>query len=350
MQLIHSLQIISSSLSDRLKTYQSLLNINIHIESCQSISSLTFQGIDELNRTIQRCLLKEKSIFPHVDRILPTLWAEINQYIESLADLLPIPYLLWGNFTERVISKHGLPHLINDITKSLHDEGKILVFNEISTTDRVVFLRPSWLTDLLYHLYRHDMSTYLDYEKNEIFSLNNLSESRFQVYRKEFLQYGLLHSDLLRSLWCDLLHKKEYFYHLWLTLMRFLLLAYPKINKEQLKRLVRIQTPDSSLSGEKKFNHLIDIKQNPDDREDIKFDYAVVPYYLPLINQNDRQDELKRFNNRLKNIILIRYTSQSLPFGFFHRLSVSMILRLNISYKKHWKNFILGGHDEKDIR
>ena len=61
MELIHSLSKISSSLSDRLKTYTSLLNINIQIESCQSISSLTFQGIDELNRTIQRCVLTQKT-------------------------------------------------------------------------------------------------------------------------------------------------------------------------------------------------------------------------------------------------------------------------------------------------
>jgi hypothetical protein len=348
MKLIHSLPIISSSLSDRLKTYASLLNINIQIESCQSISSLTFQGIDELNRTIQRCVLTQKTIFPNVDRILPILWAETSQYIESLADSLPSPYLLWENFTEKIIRKRGLPHLVNDIAMSLHDEGKILILNEISTTDRVVFLRPSWLTDLLYSLYRQDMSTtYLDYEKNEIFSLNNISESNFQIYKKEFLQYGLLHSDLLRSLWSSFLHKKEYFHHLWFTLMRFLLIAYPKMTKEQLKRLIDDQTPDSST---KSFNNFIDIKQNPYDHEDLKFDYAIVPYYLPLINENEYQDEFKHFNNRLKNIIIIRYTSQSLPFGFFHRCSVSMILRLNIIYKKHWKNFILGEHQEKDVR
>ncbi|CAF0735438.1 unnamed protein product [Rotaria sordida] len=351
MDSIHSLHTISSSLSDRLKTYTSLLNINIQIESCQSISSLTFQGIDELNRTIQRCVLTQKSIFPYVDRILPTLWAETNQYIESLAELLPVPYLLWENYTDRVISKHGLAHLINDITFSLHDEGKILVLNEILTTDRVVFLRPSWLTDLLYNIFRHDMSTTcLDYEKNEIFSLTNLSESNFQTYKKEFLQYGLLHSDLLRSLWFGLLHKKEHFYHLWLTIMRFLLIAYPKMSKSQLKRIIHVHTPDPLLKGEKKSDRLIDIKQNPDVREEIKFDYAIVPYYLPLINQNEQQDEMKLFNNGLKTIITVRYTSQSLPLGVFHRFSVSAILRLNIIYKKHWNNFILGEHEEKDVR
>lgn len=351
MELIHSLPIISSSLSDRLKIYTSLLNLNIQIESCQPISSFTFQGIDELHRTIQQSVLTQKLIFPSVDRILPALWAEANHYIESLADSLPLPYLLWDNFSEKVISKRGLPHLINDIAMSLYDEGKILVLNEISSTDRVVFLRPSWLTDLLYNLYRHDMiTTYLDYEKNELFSLNNLTESRFQVYKKEFLQYGLLHSDLLRSLWCDILPKKELFYHLWFTLMRFLLVAYPKMSKEQLKRFINIQTSDSSMRSERSFNHFIDVKQNPDDRGDIKFDYAIVPYYLPLINSIEQEDELKRFNNRLRNLITIRYTSQAFPLGFFNQFSVSMILKLNIIYKKHWKNFLLGEHEEKNVR
>jgi hypothetical protein len=351
MEIIHSLSTISSSLSDRLKTFTTQLNITIQIESCQSVSSLTFQGIEELNRTIQRCVLTQKTIFPHVDRILPTLWAEASQYIESLADLLPVPYLPWEDFSDRVIRKYGLPHLLNDITMSLHDEGKIFVLNEIGTTDRVVFLRPSWLTDILYNLYRHDMRTiYLDYEKNELFSMNNISESRFQVYRKEFLQYGLLHSDLLHALWCDLLHKKEHFYQLWLTIMRFFLVAYPKMNKEQLKRIIHIQKSDSAMTSEKSYHRSIDIRQNPDDREEIKFDYAIVPYYLPKINSNDRQTEFKRLNNRLRNSIIIRYTSQSLPLGFFHRLSVSMILRLNIIYKKHWNNFIIGEHEEKDVK
>ena len=348
IQQIQSLPLISSSLSDRLKIYTALLNIHIQIEPCQPVSSVKFQGIEELNRTIQQCIFSDRTIFPHVDRILPTLWAETNQFIESLADFLPVPYLLWANFTERVISKHGLAHLIDDITMSLHDEGKIFVINEVSTTDRAVFLRPSWLTDLLYNLFRADMRTgYLDYERNEIFALNGLVETRFQVFKKEFLQHGLLHSDLLRTLWAHLLHKKDCFYHLWLTLMRFLLLAYPKMNKAQLKRLVHVHTPDPNLNSEKKVLRSSEVNY---DEEDMQFDYAIVPYYLPLINSSDQQDELKRFGHLFKTMIITRYTSSALPLGFFHRFSVSAILRLNIVYKKHWNNFIIGEHEEKDVR
>lgn len=345
IESIHSLQAISSSLSDRLKTYTSLLNITIQIEPCQALSSLTFENFDEFNRTLQRCALNQKTIFPHVDRILPTLWAETNHYIESLAETLPAPYLLWNTFTNKVISKHGLPHLINEITMSLHGEGKIVVLNEICSTDRVIFLRPSWLTDLLFGLFRHDMTTtYLEYDKNEIFSMNNLAESRFQTYKKEFLQYGLLHSDLLRCFWSDLLHKKDNFHDIWLILMRFLLIAYPKMGKEQLRRCVQVQPSDTSS------NHSIDLKLNIDERIGVKFDYAIVPHYLPLINETDKLEELKTFQNRLKNIIVIRYTSSCLPLGFVHRLSVSMILRLSLIYKKHWNNFVVGEHEDKNVK
>ncbi|CAF4404783.1 unnamed protein product, partial [Adineta steineri] len=96
---MNSLSTISSSVSYRLKTYTSLLNINIQIEPCQPISSLIYEGFHELNQKIQYCISTHKIIFPHIDRILPTLWIDTNRYIESLADQLSIPYLSWENFT-----------------------------------------------------------------------------------------------------------------------------------------------------------------------------------------------------------------------------------------------------------
>jgi len=277
--------------------------MNIQIESCQPISSLTYQGINELNQTIQHCILTQKIIFPHINRILPTLWADTNQYIESLADHLPVPYLLWENFTTHITDKYGLSNLVNDITMSLHDEGKILVLNEIGTLNRIVFLRPLWLGDLLSSLFHSELIS--------------------QSYSKE----GYLHSDLVRSLWMNLLHKKEYFYQLWFLLMRFLLIAYPKMNKKQLKNFF-----------------------NTKDKNEIKFDYAIVPYYLPFINFNEQEKEKKNFFKQITNHINVRYQSSLLPLGFFHRYSVSAILKLDIIYIKHWNNFILGEHEEKHVK
>jgi len=311
IQKIDSLPTISTSLSYRLKTYTSLLKINIQIESCQPVSSLTYQGIHELNRTIQSCILTQKTIFPHIDRIFPTLWADTNRYVESLADHLSVPYLLWENFTSHIINRHGLSNLIDDITMSLSDQGKIIVLNEIGTSNRIVFLRPLWLGDLLYSLFHLDSS----------------SKSSYQSYINEYLQYGRLHSDLVRSLWSNLLHEKEQFYYLWIILMRFLLIAYPKPNKRKLKNL---------LTSEEKNN--------------IKFDYAIVPYYLPLINPNKQEEEQRSFYKQITKYTSVSYRSTMLPLAFFHRYSVSAILKLDIIYTEHWNNFILGEHEEQQVK
>ena len=300
IEQIHSLQNISSSLSDRLKTYNSLLNLNIKIESCQPISSLSYQGIYELNQTIQHCILTQKSIFPHIDRVLPTLWADANQYIESLADHLPVPYLLWENFATHIISKHGLGNIINEITMSLHDQGKILVINEIGTKNRIVFLRPLWLGDLLSLLYHLE--------------IDDQSDGCFSV-------------DFLRSLWNHLIHRKEYFYQLCINLMRFLLIGYPKMSKKQLKTLFDCE-----------------------DKNEMKFDSIILPYYLPWIETNQIEDEKKLFFEDLTHHVHIRYQSSKLPLGFFHRYSVSSIFKLDIIYIKHWNNMIIGKHDEKQVK
>ncbi|CAF0832011.1 unnamed protein product [Adineta steineri] len=311
IERMNSLSTISSSVSYRLKTYTSLLNTNIQIEPCQPISSLIYEGFHELNQKIQYCISTHKTIFPHIDRILPTLWIDTNRYIESLADQLSIPYLSWENFTNHIINKNGLSHLINDITMSLSDEGKILVLNEIGTTNRIVFLRPLWLGDLLFSL----------------FHIDNPSELKYQSYIKEYHKYGRLHSDLVRLLWINLLHKKEYFYQLWFNLMRFLLIAYPKINKKQLNNFYTIE-----------------------EKNNIKFDYAIVPYYLPLINSNEQEDKKQIFQKQLTNIVSIRYTSSMLPLGFFHQYSVSAILKLDIIYIEHWNNFILGEYEQDHVK
>ncbi|CAF3587059.1 unnamed protein product [Rotaria sordida] len=311
IEQIKCLQTIPPSLSDRLKTYNCLLNNNIQIESCQAISSLTCQGINELNQRIQHCILTQNTIFPHINRILPTLWAETNRYIESLADDLPVPYLSWEHFTSHIINKHGLSNLINDIAMSLCEQGKILILNEIGTKNRIVFLRPVWLGDLLSSLFHHD----------------NFFESIHQLYRKEYEQCGRLHLDLIHSLWINLLHKKEYFYHVWNILMRFLLIAYPKINKKQLKNFL-----------------------NSEEKNEIKFDYFIVPCYLPFINLNEQEEEKRHFFKQIINKVNIRYQSSMLPLGFFHRFSVLAILKSDVIYIKHWNNFIIGEHKEKQVK
>ncbi|CAF3631121.1 unnamed protein product [Rotaria sp. Silwood2] len=101
--------------------------------------------------------------------------------------------------------------------------------------------------------------------------------------------------------------------------MRFLLIAYQKINKKQLKKFL-----------------------NSEDKNEIKFDYFIVPYYLPLINFNEQEEEKIHFLKQFTNKVNICYQSSMLPLGFFHRFSVLAILKSDVIYIKHWNNFIIG--------
>jgi hypothetical protein len=115
-----------------------------------------------------------------------------------------------------------------------------------------------------------------------------------------------------------------------------------------MKRLVHVQTCESKVtSTDKRTARPTNIKH---DRENTQFDYAIVPTYLPTIDINDHQEQLTCFQHVCKHTIVIRYQSLSLPLGLFHRLSVSAILRLNIYFTKHWNNFILGQHEDKDVQ
>ena len=299
MKQIDSLPIITSSLSDRLKTYNSLLHLHIQIEPCQSISSLSYQGIDELHRTIEQHILTQKNIFPHVDRILPILWADANRDIESLADRLPVPYLLWEDFSTRIIDHHGLKNLIHQISMSLQDQGKILIANEIGTTNRLVFLRPLWLGDLLSCLFHPTFDH----------------------------QSGHVHTDQIRSLWKNFFPNKECFNQFWFLLMRFLLLAYPKMNKKQLKHLL---------------HHA--------DENEMKLEEIIIPYYLPWLDPDGRKEAKENFLRDFTNSVSVTIRSLRLPRGFFHRSSVSMIFKLDLFYRKHWNNFLLGEHEEKKVQ
>lgn len=272
------------------------------------MSSLTFQGVQDIHHAIQKCILTEKQIFVHVDRVLPRLWADTNHYLESLADHLPVPYLFWDQYRQRLIEKHGLSNLVEDITLSLSHQGKILILHELEANERLVFLRPLWLGDLL----------------SAIFCQSPQSDPQLQSYQKELLEHGLLHSNLLRSLWMSLLHRKDHFSSLWLILMRFLFVAYPKINHRQMRSLFH--------------------------STELQFDYAIVPYYLPSLNEIEQEKQLKALHLPSMQCVSICFRSAMFPFGLFHQYSVSALFKLRIIYLKHWNNFLLGRHEEKQVK
>ena len=305
---IDSLPTISNAQSSRRQIYQSRVDLHpIEIKPCQPLSALTCEGVRDLRRNIEKCVVSDKRSFPHVDRILPALWIDAYDYLESLGDQLPVPYLAWEDFHDRLDKTYGLGSDIDEITVSLIEQGKILVLNDLDTSERLVVLRPAWLAELLSSLLCRETLVHCTRSSN----VNDL------------LERGLLHWTLLCSLWSDLLHSDDDIHRVWFTLMRFLGLGYPRVNGTQQSTSL-----PSALTD---------------------FDAAVIPHYLPLIPSHEHEQITSGFLQQSTSSVSICYSSVTLPPGFFHRYCVSAVLRLNVICINHWNDLLLGQDADQQV-
>lgn len=71
-----------------------------------------------------------------------------------------------------------------------------------------VFLRPSWLTDVIKQVFRHDASQ-LDYNLEESFKQNGIGVEKFQSMVQQFSSDGVVDRDFLRGMWAGLVNPES---------------------------------------------------------------------------------------------------------------------------------------------
>ena len=71
-----------------------------------------------------------------------------------------------------------------------------------------VFLRPSWLSDVIKQLFRHDVAE-LDYNMEESFKQNNISPEKFARYVEQIQTDGLVDREFLRGAWAGLVNPES---------------------------------------------------------------------------------------------------------------------------------------------
>ena len=194
---------IPPSLSEQLKLYISLLKVQTSIHDRVSpVSSASMDGFDVLLSAIES-MGADKKVFPNVMRVIPSLWVDVENYVEDRGNVLPFPLMTWQDYTDEVSKKFGMKHLMPQITQYMHDIGKVIWFSDHPTLKDYVVLRSSWLTDLMKVLFRHDYAE-LDYAQDDSLKVTGLSAPRFEKYRKEVCDEGILDRDLLKCLWANL--------------------------------------------------------------------------------------------------------------------------------------------------
>ena len=138
------------------------------------------------------------NLFPLAQRAVPEKWLKLRSQlqrcrthfvrlrdVEVIADVIKLP-----------------PSQLRDCLAHLHDTGDILWLRAHAGLADVIFPRPRRLVSLLQSLFRHDMTSSLDFDRNRIFlARGNMDRRKFETARDFFVTSGQISRDLLKSFW-----------------------------------------------------------------------------------------------------------------------------------------------------
>lgn len=197
---------ITPSLSDHLKHCLSLKRLETVVHpTVVAVSSATNEGFVEL-LTAVTAMTTNADVFPQVLQKIPSLWDQVTCFAEEQARTLRVPYLPWKEFERQVVERFGMKRILAQITRFLHDTGKIVWFSETNTLNNVVFLDPEWLFEVLRTIFRHDLVAKTQFSANEnACGIGDVvSTSRFEKTKKEFLKKGIADRDYLCALFAPI--------------------------------------------------------------------------------------------------------------------------------------------------
>lgn len=125
IQSIESLRHIDPVLSEHLKQCLNLKKVDVRVhDELVCVSSLRNTGFTELVDAIRR-LGQDATAFPSTLRQIPSLWDDIERYVEDQGRLLALPVLPWNDYEKMIVSRFGLKRAVPAITQYLHDTGKV---------------------------------------------------------------------------------------------------------------------------------------------------------------------------------------------------------------------------------
>ncbi|CAD5119948.1 DgyrCDS8529 [Dimorphilus gyrociliatus] len=192
---------IPQALRAQLQKYIELLEFPYSTDTAVAFSSANLFGMEDLQRAIIK-KASNKECYPLVTKTIPTLWVDVEYYIEEKGDDMQLPLVRFDDYKAEIINKFGMQHLIIDITRYLHDIGKVIWYSEHPFLSKWIILRPSWLCEVLNALFKHDFEK-VDFHSDEVFKQVGIAETRFLKIKQDRLRKGTITRDLLRALWAN---------------------------------------------------------------------------------------------------------------------------------------------------
>ncbi|XP_074657627.1 uncharacterized protein LOC141910751 [Tubulanus polymorphus] len=246
---------ISPALTEQYKLYMNLLKLQQDIyPDVIAFSSATMRGMDELVTAI-KTMAMNKTLFPQVMRVIPSLWLEVENLTEEHGNLMPVPIMKWSEFVDMASAKCGMRHLMTNIVEFLHNSGKIFYdSNHPAFRDNVV-LRSSFIPEVMHALMRHDVTDVLDYAQEDCFKAAGLGVKKFIQYKEQYVKESVLEKDMLKAMASNAIPFEGSFYDAMEHLNKYFEVGYPL--GKRLKNGGYILTPhdykkDTELNVDKK--------------------------------------------------------------------------------------------------
>ncbi|XP_013406492.1 malignant fibrous histiocytoma-amplified sequence 1 [Lingula anatina] len=356
---ITDMPVISPSLSEYLKKCREWLRlkVNIHSEVIPA-SSATMDGLEEVQAAIEK-LGTNKDLFPYILRVVPTLWLDVENYVEEKGKDMLLPFMAWEAFEEELGDKFGMKHLMPSIGVYLHQIGKILWWHEDPLLKKYVFLRPSWLMDVLRELFRHDFKDFVQYESNDYIRLLGIPQFKFDRLKRELLNEGILERDFVKLLLGDVvpIEGGQKLNEVLLILSEHFNLLYPirKTGKEGTW-LNPDPVSEALTARSEKSEAKSDAKSDKSVTEEAKksklrsHNRFLVPYYRRTPQSDVFTEEFDVLKDFHRAAVMYRFPKY-IPPGFFEKLCVRMRdPKLGLQFLRHWGTGLYGRHLDKPVR
>jgi len=126
--VIHSIEglpHIDAVQSEHLKHCLSLKKTDVRIHpELVCVSSRLNTGFRDLVSAVRR-LGQDSAVFPLTLRRIPTLWDDVEKFVETRGAQLSPPVLPWIEYEKMVVERFGLKRALSAITQYLHDTSKV---------------------------------------------------------------------------------------------------------------------------------------------------------------------------------------------------------------------------------
>ncbi|XP_033759416.1 malignant fibrous histiocytoma-amplified sequence 1-like isoform X1 [Pecten maximus] len=324
---------IKATHSDQLIALKRLLSCTetLQIQTDLIVTSAKeYVGYDQLRTALDE-LANNKKLFPDVMTVVPTFWVEVQNYIEEKGNTMIVPIMKYDDFFDEITDKFGMKRMMKNITCYLHETGRVIWFANNPVLSQYVFLRPSWLFELLRHVYRHDQTNVLNYETNDSFKAMGFSSTRFERYKKMLLEEGIMESDMLRGILGHLLPLDD-------------------TSPFNIVETLLIDAFQAGYPIQRRKDNTYRYNVDPDEDGNIQVTKILMPWLRKVDESNDCAEKWEKIKNRKKLVALLHFPKY-MPPGLFEIISVRCQKKKknNLKYLAHWGGGILAEHTEEIV-